>query len=307
MQELKGKGMRIKGVFVGLAVIFCAFGALSVCPYKSVTAPAECEAALGRAALDSMPYYTSSLEGKRLDSLEEYLVGVVAAEMPAAYDDEALKAQAVAARTYALREIEENPSVDYTALGQAYISQDTMKKRWGSRYDELYKKVSDAVTSTRGIVALYGGKPILAAFCASSGGKTEDSGNVWETGLPYLKSVDSHWDDVTETRKFTESELVSALGGVPEITERTQAGYVKYVTVDGRSLRGADVREKLNLKSACFSIERQGGSFYINTKGYGHGVGMSQTGAGQMAAEGADFEEILTHYYVGCEIGKIKK
>lgn len=298
--------MKTKLLFLGAAASLALSGALLCCPNRERTAFSRCSAAIGKATVGTVVGYRTSLDRQSLDSLEEYLVGVVAAEMPAAYGEEALKAQAVAARTYALREIEANPNVDYGALGQAHISRDIMKERWGGSYDALYKKVSGAVSSTRGIVALYGGKPILAAFCASSSGKTEDSGNVWNVSLPYLKSVDSHWDNVSESRAFTEAELISALGGVPEIIGRTQAGYVKTVSAGGKILSGAAVREKLNLKSACFDIVHKDGAFYINTRGYGHGVGMSQTGAGQMAAEGADFEEILTHYYNGCEIGAIR-
>ena len=299
--------MKAKLLLLCTGAVLALSGMLLCCPHVNRTAFSECGAVTGEAFLSAAPCYSTSLDGKQLESLEEYLVGVVAAEMPAAYGQEALKAQAVAARTYALREIEANPEIDFSAIGQAYISCETMKKRWGSSYNELYKKVKGAVTSTKGVVALYEGKLILAAFCASSSGKTEDSGNVWNISLPYLKSVDSHWDNVSESRIFTEGELVSALGGIPEIEERTQAGYVKNVRAGNKVLSGMQVRERLGLKSAAFDIVHKEGKFYINTRGYGHGVGMSQTGAGQMAAEGADFEEILTHYYEGCEIGKIKK
>lgn len=298
--------MKAKVLLFATAAALIILGVLTQWPKKEVTAFAECNALIGNANLSTVACYKTTLDKKRVESLEKYLVGVVAAEMPAAYGEEALKAQAVAARTYALREIEANPNIDYTAIGQAYISNNTMEQRWGSNYKELYNKVEKAVSSTEGIVALYGGKPILAAFCASSGGKTEDSGNVWNVSLPYLKSVDSHWDSEMDSNVFSEADLVSALGGVPEISQRTQAGYVKTVRAGNNILSGIEVRKRLNLKSACFDIVHKDGKFYINTRGYGHGVGMSQTGAGQMAAEGASFEEIISHYYDGCEIGRIK-
>jgi stage II sporulation protein D len=304
--------MRIRGAVIASAAALCvavgaAVSALSVTdkPYA-----VSCGLSTGSATLGEIKRYKTTLSNGELSDLEEYLIGVVAAEMPAAYSSEALKAQAVASRTYAIRAVEADSSVKLTDLGQAYISSDEMKVRWGDSYDKWYDKIRRAVEDTRGIIVVYADEPILAAFCASSDGTTEDCGNVWGSELPYLVSVDSHWDSTSEdfekVKGFTEDELKSKLGGIPEITEKTQAGYVKSVLAGGNELSGIEVRERLGLKSAAFDVVRTDVGCDIVTRGYGHGVGMSQTGAGKMAEEGADFQEILEHYYTGAEIARLK-
>jgi stage II sporulation protein D len=181
-----------------------------------------------------------------------------------------------------------------------------MQSRWGDSYTAYYNKIKAAVQATDGIIITYNNAPILAAFCASSGGTTEDSRNVWGEALPYLVSVDSSWDeqgkDFSTTTALPLSSVVSILGGVPEIQTRTQAGYVQSAYAGGKYLTGIQIRQLLGLKSACFQVAVTGDTVYFTTKGYGHGVGMSQVGAGAMADSGSSFEEILAHYYPGTQL-----
>ncbi len=301
--------MKIKPILGAAVILTAALGIIPHTGHNSIWETGACEVKTAGASLDSLIPYKSHLTDRQLNRMEEYLIGVVAAEMPASYDNEALKAQAVAARTYALRALETSPHTSYTAIGQAYISKEDMKKRWGSSYTSLYNKVKSAVTSTQGIIILYNNEPILAAFCASSNGTTEESGKVWSESLPYLTSVDSHWDTAdsnsTQTLAFTEKEITDIFGGIPEVQARTRAGYVEAAMAGGKLYSGIDIRQKLNLKSASFVISQENSKVYFTTTGYGHGVGMSQVGAGGMAKEGNDFEEILLHYYKGTRLGKI--
>lgn len=302
---------RVKLVLLSAAVLCLAVGAVRLfAPVTGRVYAMSCGLDTGGAILEEDKIYKTSLSKSRLEETEAYLVGVVAAEMPAAYPDEALKAQAVASRTYALRAIEADNSVVLEEIGQVYISEAEMKKRWGKSYSKWHSKVSNAVKSTRGIIAVYDDEPILAAFCASADGKTEDCANVWGQSLPYLVSVDSHWDSLSEDfeahASFTEAEIENALGGIPEVQERTEAGYVKTVLAGGKELSGIEVRERLGLRSAAFEVVHTNGGFDVVTKGYGHGVGMSQIGAGKMAENGADFREILEHYYTGVEVARVK-
>ena len=295
--------MRIKGAIALLLVTGC-MGTV-ICRQNKTEEIAACTLAVGDAELKVRETYKTTLNQKQLEELENYLVGVVAAEMPAVYDPEALKAQAVAARTYALREMEAGN--DYKQIGQAYISIDTMHSRWGKDFDTYYSKITAAVSATGGIIAVYDGKPILAAFCAASCGTTEDSSNVWEQSLPYLVSVSSpENEENTQTVSFSTGEVANILGGVPEIQSRTQAGYVKEAVAGGRIYSGVEIRQLLGLRSAAFEINVKGDRVYITTKGYGHGVGMSQTGAGIMAEEGSTYAHILSHYYPGTSLAKIK-
>jgi stage II sporulation protein D len=276
---------------------------------KAVTAYCSVIESTGGATLSESSVYQTKLTQARRAELEEYLVGVVAAEMPALYDEEALKAQAVAARTYALHTLEGTPYTSLRSISQAYISVDDMKNRWGDDFDSYYSKIKTAVESTTGEIVTYDDEPILAVFCASSDGTTEDSGNVWSTGLPYPTSVDSHWDteseNFTNTQSFTISQLNNVLGGVPEIAERTTAGYVKTAYAGGKEYTGVQIRKLLGLKSASFEVAVDGDTVTFTTSGYGHGVGMSQTGAGKMAEEGANYSDILLHYYTGTKIASL--
>lgn len=265
-----------------------------------------------------MPQQAKALYGLAdlapLDSeLEEYVVGVVAAEMPAAFPEEALKAQAVAARTYQVRQMQAagSDAVLYD-VGQAYITSEEQKKKWGENYAFYAAKIRNAVCATAGEIMVYDGEPILAAFHAQSAGKTEDAENVWNSPVPYLKSVDSSEDknapDNKTTVTFSAKEISDKLGCEAKnisILSRTDAGYVDRVQVGDKTFTGRELREALGLRSANFTVEKEGDGFRFTVFGYGHGAGMSQYGASFLAEKGMDYHEILKHYYTGIDFRKI--
>ncbi len=262
--------------------------------------------------------------------MRDYVTGAVLAEMPASYHKEALKAQAVAARTYAVRQREKqklNPdellmgadiSNDSTKF-QAYFTPEQAKAFYGESYDEYYKIVSDAVEATDGEVLVYGGEPIVAAFHSTSGGTTESAEIIWGSPIEYLVPVESIEDKSSpvyyDEKSFTKDELSDCIkesypnadfSNEPEkwlaIGERSESGTVIELTAGGEILSGTSFRQMFALRSANFTIEYEDGVFTIATKGNGHGVGMSQYGANAMANEGASYKEILLHYYTGAEI-----
>lgn len=263
------------------------------------------------------------MEKKEIEKLplEKYVVGVVASEMPRDFEKEALKAQALTARTYIVNQmLKENKTelpggaiVTDTENHQVYKSDEELKKLFGIDYKWAIKKITEAVNETRGQIITYDGSPIEASFFSTSNGFTENSEAIWISALPYLKSVESPWD--LQSPKFsgqkivTISEFEEKLGvkltndeTVGKVTERTAGKRVGKVEINGKVFDGKDIREKLGLKSTDFIWERKGDKIIINTKGYGHGVGMSQYGANGMAAEGKTYKDIINHYYKGVEI-----
>ena len=244
--------------------------------------------------------------------LEAYVVGVVLAEMPASFEMEALKAQAVAARTYVLKTCSDGQKhggavcTSYQCC-QAYMSQeDYLQRGWSERY---IQRVYDAVSATAGEVLIYDGKLIRATYFSCSGGCTEDALAVWGRDYPYLQSVKSPGEEesvyYTDTKEFTPEELQDALGvsltGLPQswfgqITY-TQGGGVETVQIGGVTYRGTTLRSLLGLRSTVFQIVVNQERILFETKGYGHRVGMSQYGADAMAMEGSDYRQILAHYY----------
>jgi len=255
------------------------------------------------------------------DELEEYVTGVVAAEMPAEFNSEALKAQAVCARTYAIRYMEDNDSRDVPYdIYQAYCTVNEMRDKWGEDFDKYYSKISSAVEDTKGQIMIYENEPVLAVFHSMSAGMTENSENIWGGEVDYLKSVDSSFDEgspgfiaenvfsvsyVKEKFKKDSSDIVFDTYPL-KITERTEAGYVKAVKVGDKIYTGKQIREMLDLRSANFEISYSGDEIIFITKGYGHGAGMSQYGANHMAEAGKTYKEILEHYYTGVELAKLK-
>lgn len=268
--------------------------------------------------------------------LEDYVVGVVAAEMPALFEEEALKAQAVAARTYAFAKIRSNggsgcskhdeADVCTDVHCQAWISKEDRFKAWGpEQAEELWKRINNAVSETEGLVITYEGE--LASgiqYHAISGGKTEDSVDVFGTAIPYLTSVDSPGeeeapsytstvtlgiDDFISRIKKLDSGVVidnsKSLSSQISITELTTGGRVKTIQIGNKSFSGIDIRWAMGLKSANFTVDAGSKSVTFNVKGYGHGLGMSQWGAREMAKAGSTYDEILKHYYQGVEIMKI--
>lgn len=243
---------------------------------------------------------------------EEYVAGVVAAEMPASFSTSALQAQAVLARTYALKYIEEGKKLTDTVDTQVYYDEGQLRSMWGSSYELYWNKVKDAVQSTKGETLRYQGSLIDAVYHSTSNGKTEAARNVWGYEIPYLQSVDSHWDVGTTFYSKTEYKDVSGLfqlfgvtdlqSGDIEILSRNESGRVSEVRIQGQTYQGVDLRQILGLQSADFNLSIENGNLVITTRGWGHGVGMSQYGANGMAKEGYSYRQILSHYYPGTVI-----
>lgn len=263
----------------------------------------------------------------------EYIRGVVAAEIPISFHEEAIKAQVIAAHTYAIRQIGieiKNPtpelngaylSTDYKKY-QAYISDDELKEKWGDSFDENYKKLTKCVDSVIDKVIAYNNEPIVAAFHGISGGQTENSKNVWGQELPYLVPANSDGDELSPSFKqtliLTESEVGHLLKEkFPEILldedrnkwfnilTTSESNNILEIQVGSVKTSGNVIRAILNLRSANFTVSFEDGLFTFTTLGYGHGVGMSQYGSDFMARQGKNYSEILTHYYNGVEIKSI--
>lgn len=245
-------------------------------------------------------------------SMVEYLIGVVGAEMPASFNVEALKAQAVVARTYALKKIESGGRLTDSVSTQRYKDNNELKNDWGSSFDTYYQKIKDAVESTKDLAIYYQGNLIDAVYHSTSNGKTEDSIYVWGNSIPYLKSVDSSWDTsassyLRETNKDFNNVLT--LLGIDiredisfEILSRDNSGRVLEIKVGEETFSGVEFRTLLGLRSADFDLTLENNTLNITTRGYGHGVGMSQYGANGMAKQGYTYDKILKHYYTGVSI-----
>lgn len=258
---------------------------------------------------------------------EEYILGVLMAEMPASFELEALKAQAVAARTYTEEKLISNGSssshpgadicTDYTHC-QAYISEENAKKGWGKNASLYFEKCKKAVDETCGIVAVYNQTPIKAVFHAYASGNTENASEVWGGNVEYLKSVESPGDmSAPEFESRVEvpvNEFITALSNEGNIdfsggivignVTYTQGGSVNEIEICNQKFKGTKLREIFGLKSACFSISVGDQSIVFNVKGYGHGVGLSQYGANYFAKQGLTYEEILKKYYTGITLSK---
>lgn len=257
--------------------------------------------------------------------MEEYIYRVTASEMPARCDEEALKAQAVAARTYALVKLRGGgcgrQGADIcTDSGhcQAYHDAEELLRGWGDDAKRLERKVRSAVEATRGLVMTYDGEPINALFHACSGGHTEDVENVYAQALPYLRGVISPGEEgysgYSSTRRLTDAEfrkraesMGCALSDAPlsaqvAVDARTEAGQVAVMRVGEGALSGRQARKAFGLRAQSFELRFEDGSVIFDVRGYGHGVGMSQNGADAMARAGSGFCDILTHYYTGVNI-----
>lgn len=250
---------------------------------------------------------------------EEYIIGVLAGEMPAKFELEALKAQAVAARSYVLKKME-NKNNDYdvvdTVMNQVYIDESKLKDKWKNNYEENYNKIKNAVELTKGEYLVYDDEIVEAFFFSTSTGKTENVEEVFSETLPYLRSVDSTWDSevspvFSETNTINIEEFYKKLelnysdDFNIEILETTSTGRIKKLKVNGIEMNGNEFTKKLGLRSNYFTITKLENNVLITTKGYGHGVGMSQYGAQAMALKGYKYDEILKYYYQNVEIKKI--
>ncbi len=246
--------------------------------------------------------------------LEEYLVGVVAAEMPASFNIEALKAQSVVARTYTLKLLESNREITDDVKTQVYKSNNELQNMWGSNYNNYYQKVKNAVEQTKGLVIKYNGSLIDAVYHSTSNGYTEDAINVWGNNIPYLKTVTSPWD--TSSTSYLRNTNIgfdvisNALkinfdsSSTIDVISRDDSNKILKVRFNDKEYSGVEIRNLLGLRSTDFDAVILENGVNFTTRGYGHGVGMSQYGANGMAKSGYSFEQILNHYYLGIKIVK---
>ena len=250
--------------------------------------------------------------------LEKYLIGVLSGEMPVSYELEALKAQAVAARTYTLNKMNMNKELEYDIVDntndQMYLDENQLKENWGNNYEEYRNKIKKAVEETSGQYLTYDGKIIKAFFFSTSSGKTENCKDVFGENLPYLVSVSSEWDENSpsyiDKKEFKKSEFYEKLN-LPYKEElnieisRNNTNSINTININGNIMKGTDFRYELNLRSTNIEIEENNNKIIITSKGFGHGVGLSQYGAQELALKGYKYDEILKHYYQGTEFKKI--
>lgn len=252
--------------------------------------------------------------------LEEYVIGTLAGEMPTYFHIEALKAQAVASRSYVLKKINDNKNEEYdvvdTILNQVYLDNEYLKSVWKNTYVSKINKLKKAANDTISEYLEYDDKVVNAMFFSTSNGYTEDSKNVFGFEVDYLKSVSSPWDKETSSafsssKSISLQEFYSKLN-IPyqenlkiEIKERSNTNRIIKLKINDIEFLSRDIYNKLLLRSTDFEIIQEGSNIIINTKGYGHGVGMSQYGALGMANEGKTYQEILNHYYQNTKIKKI--
>lgn len=278
---------------------------------------------------DASVTLTALLDGEeRTLTLEEYLWGVVAAEMPASFEPEALKAQAIAARTYTLYRLAHPKGThstdlcgDYTCC-QAWISQENRMESWGDDAETYAEKITAAIRDTDGEIAVSGGEPILAVFHASSGGKTRSAEEVWGGSYSYLTAVESpegeevpnYYSTVTVsaeefreklTAAYPEADLSGDVSAWLGAMTWDEGGLPLTLEVGGVEIPTKELRTLFGLRSATLTAEVQDGNVVFSVTGYGHGVGMSQYGANVLAKEGKTAEEIIQWYYTGAEIGSL--
>lgn len=262
-----------------------------------------------------------NVENNKIFSIpfEEYIKGVLAGEMPTSFNIEALKAQAVAARSYALVSIKNNKDKDYdvvnSTLNQVYLSDDELKNKWKGEYEDKIKKIKLAVESTAGEYLSYNGDVALTMFFSTSPGKTENSEDVFSEKVPYLRSVESVWDEKSpayeDSYSFDLKDFYLKLGLDycdklnALVTKKSQTGRIMEIKINDNLFKGRDFASKLGLRSNYFEIKQDNLKVIINTKGFGHGVGMSQYGALGMANDGYKYDDILKYYYKGTEIKKM--
>ena len=275
--------------FICLLAVLMAV-AFALCPFKK----------------DKIKIYLHQEDKCMTMDFEKYIAGVLSAEMGVGFHEEALKAQAVAARTYTLSKLKNEesrhkggaPLCTNSAHCQAYRDIETICEKEREVFE-------NAVKQTKGKIITYNGAPIRALFHAASCGKTENSRDVFGGDFPYLTSVESYGDNLCPnyetTVTFSKKELGKILNVNPrcfvENIQRSEGGGVLKINLGGKEFKGTEVRGKLNLRSTCFNIEGKGSEVLFTVKGYGHGVGMSQWGANAMAQNGKNYKEILTHYY----------
>lgn len=244
--------------------------------------------------------------------LEDYIVGVVAGEMPASFNEEALKAQAIASRTYAMYKMKNsNGTYDLVTdkTNQVYITEDKMKSLWQENFDYYFEKIKKAVYDTKDLIMTYNGDVILSLYFARSNGKTEDAIAVFGSNQEYLKSVESPEENLTSEVTISKDKFCNKLNiscdaiNISNVL-KSSSGRINSLNINGKTFKGTEIRTLFDLKSTDFDISI-GSEIKFVTKGYGHGVGMSQYGANKLAQNGKNYEEILKHYYQNINIEKI--
>ena len=254
---------------------------------------------------------TSTGEIKNIE-LEDYIVGVVAGEMPASFNEEALKAQAIASRTYAMYKMKNsNGTYDLVTdkTNQVYITEEKMKSLWQENFDYYFEKIKRAVYDTKDLIMTYNGDIILSLYFARSNGKTEDAIAVFGSNEEYLKSVESPEENLTSEVTISKDKFCNKLNiscdaiNISNVL-KSSSGRINSLNINGKTFKGTEIRTLFDLKSTDFDITIDSEIKFI-TKGYGHGVGMSQYGANKLAQNGKNYEEILKHYYQNINIEKI--
>lgn len=272
--------------------------------------------------IDTVSVFRSNAQETVEINFFEYVCGSVAAEMPLSYHEEALKAQAVACYTNALRlkkESEESYHIsDDSSVHQGYLTQEQRQEKWGDDYEKYEAKLESIVKSVENQAIYYDDALCVAAFHAICSGKTESAENIWGQKVPYLISVKSNGDNLSpqystelvfdkeDFLKYSEkigiTENIESLKNIIKITKTSKAGTVLRATIKSKEFTGEEIRKAFGLRSSAFTVKTTKTAITFNVTGYGHGVGMSQYGADFMARQGSSYEEILKHYYKGVEI-----
>lgn len=336
-QQSKGAGAlsflkRPSFLIIGsLIMIILIMPTLIVAPYihtdeqQAITNKLEAETAAAKANESpfAVPVMRVSADQVEDIPLKNYIAGVLASEMPASFELEALKAQALAARTYVVttilhKEKAAKYAVEDTIKDQVYKDPEQLRKLFGVDYEEKMSKINKAVAATQGEILTYKDEPIAALFFSISNGYTENSEDYYGNKIPYLRSVESPWDE--KSPKFldqktipvtvVEEKLAIDIPNGETLTmemSRTAGHRVDQLKVAGKTFSGRDVRGKLGLKSNDFTIEKKKDHLIFTTKGNGHGVGMSQYGANFMAEDGKSYKEIVSYYYKDVEISKVNE
>jgi len=345
MNMKKTIGMLLAAGIVGLST--AVLSAVSV----GGRVPAPRTAGSVNAGLDLMPDIVSGLNllaGEKYETIpsangigvwngeevvpmdtEDYIIHVTAAEMPATYEKEALKAQAVAARTFAMKHLTgelrcksgHTICTDY-ACCQAFLTTEQLRERWGSSFENYYARMEAAVHETEGLVLTSGGELVTALYHSSSGGRTENCEAVFAVALPYLVSVESGGEEdspeFTSEKCYTTAEFISKVNSAfpdaqmsdpakdVDVWQRTESGRIQLIRLGGTVVTGQQLRNALKLRSTNVKFSITQSNVKITCFGFGHGVGMSQCGANAMAKNGSSFDEILRHYYTGVDIERFE-
>jgi len=330
----------MKGIFFGIifliiSILLIPTFILKICDISVPSRDMPIEKQIVESDLAISVYNHNTKKNMELE-LEEYVIGVVAAEAPAAFEMEALKAQAIAARTYALwRKSIYGDKGCPEHIGaivctshlhcQEWLSTEELRERHGKKWMKQYlPRIEEAVESTKGIIMTYNMQPIEPLYHSASGGITENSEDVFARTVPYLRSVSSPYEEdspvLVDSYKITIKDFVAKIkakykdlkinakkiASEIDIFEKSVGGNIKKIKIGNKELTGGEVRELLGLRSANFSIDVKDKDICFTTRGYGHGVGMSQWGANGMAKQGSTFSEILEHYYQGISLSILR-